>query len=538
MTVKKTTIVFRTDASVPMGTGHLTRCLTLSETLQARGAQTRFVCREHPGNLIAALREEAPPVAFLPAPSVPAGMAEEDYAAWLGVSTVEDAEQTIETLQGDHPDWMVVDHYGLDVEWERRLRPHVGRLLVIDDLANRPHNCDVLLDQNYSVEGERRHVGLLPVSCQLLVGPRYALLAPEYAIYRQTLSARGGLVRRVLVYFGGSDPRNMTGLALEALSAPAFSHLEVDLVVGANSAHRGTLEAQAAARARTCVHGTRPHLADLMVRADLAIGAGGATTWERMCLGLPSLVVSIANNQRPTCEALGAAGLIQYVGDINSVRAAQIGDALTRFIGNRDRLVGLSVSGQLLVDGQGASRVADVMIDHPGEESIRTRDALLRANACPAGFDTYTFAWIDRCRSDDVLALRNMPHVTSRMRSRDSITDVDHRKFLDQYERLDRYDFILIDNSRQKYVGAFYITNVGSSPQVGKYLGHTDYVGKGVAYEAMQSLLDYCRDRAGLRRLTAITRRDNVANIALNTKLGFRQVDAEQGDYVAMTLEL
>ena len=529
-------VVFRADASARMGTGHVMRCLTLADALQARGAKTGFVCREHPGNLIAALQQKGQPVSSLPAPNASSNTSEEDYAAWLGVSRQEDAEQTIAVLQGGAPDWIVVDHYGLDREWDRRLRPYVGRLQVIDDLANRPHDCDALLDQNYSAEGERRYRGLVPESCRLLVGPRYALLAPEYASHRETQPVRDGAVRRVLIYFGGVDPRNIAGLALEVLSAPEFRHLDIDLVIGTNSAHRATLEAQAAARLRTCVHGTRPYLADLMVRADLAIGAGGVTTWERMCLGLPSLVVSIAENQRPTCEALAAAGLIQYVGDASSVAAAQIREALTPLLENRDRLAALSSRGRLLVDGRGASRVAEVMLGQ-ADDPIRTRNALHEAGACPEGFDAFTFAWIDRCRADDVLALRNMPHVTAQMRSHDTITEGDHRKFLDEYDQLDRYDFILIDNSRGRYVGGFYVTNVGSSPEIGKYIGNSDYLGKGIAHRATQSLIEFCRSRAGLRHLASMTRHDNLRNIALNTRLGFSRVGT-QDDYVVMTLDL
>src|SRR5205823_5142728 len=174
---------------------------------------------------------------------------------------------------------MVVDHYGLGVEWERRARPRTGRVLVIDDLANRAHDCDAMLDQNYSAEGERRHHGLVPDRCRLMVGPRYALLAPVYASHHQSPRPRDGQVGRVLVYFGGADPLNLSGQTLTALSSPAFSDLAVDLVIGTNHPQHEALEQQAAARPRTSTHGTRPDLADLMLQADLAIGAGGGTAW-------------------------------------------------------------------------------------------------------------------------------------------------------------------------------------------------------------------------------------------------------------------
>lgn len=380
-------IVFRSDASNQMGVGHLMRCLTLAEVLRDRGNDTRFICRAHPGNLVELLQRKAMPVTLLPAPAEVPSVNSEDYSSWLGVTQDEDAEQTIQVLGDDRPDWLVVDHYGLGASWERRLRSHTAKLMVLDDLANLQHDCDLLLNQNYSDGGENRYSGLIPKNCRLLLGPRYALLKPDYASYRQTLRPRDGMVRRVLVFFGGSDPHNMTGLALDALSAPEFQYLEVDVVVGANNSHRAVLEEQASVRPLTNLHGSRAHLADLMSHADLAIGAGGGTTWERMCLGLPSLVVSIAGNQQPACEALAQAGLIQYIGNFRDVRSEDLVEGLKRSIGNRERLLACSTQNQLLVDGLGALRLAEVLHQTPADE-LRLRPA------CPDDVGLY-FNWVN-----------------------------------------------------------------------------------------------------------------------------------------------
>ena len=367
-------VAFRADASNYMGTGHLMRCLTLAEALRERGIETRFVCRAHPGNLIDLLQRQSLPVTVLPEPEKIPEANSEDYSVWLGVSQAEDAEQTIEALNGHTPDWLIVDHYGLDVDWEQRLRPHTTRMLVIDDLANRPHDCDLLLDQNFTEENENPYQSLLPENCQILLGPRFSLLKPEYAVYRRTLQPRDGEVRRVLVFFGGSDRRNMTGLTLDALSAPEFTHLEVDVVIGANNQHQAELEQQITVRPKTNQYALRQHLADLMVQADLAIGAGGATTWERMCLGLPVLMISISENQRPVCEALSRSGLIQYLGDASSVRVMDLAVAIKDFIGNHDRVLALSTQNQLIVDGLGAQRLAE-LIDPTPLEKLRLRPA-------------------------------------------------------------------------------------------------------------------------------------------------------------------
>jgi len=356
-------VVFRVDASNRMGIGHLMRCLTLAEVLRGRGAQIRFICRQHAGNLIEHLGQRAVPVAVLPAPDTGKPIrTEENYAVWLGASQEEDARQTIEALHGEMQDWLVVDHYGLDAEWERRLRPCANRLMVIDDLANRPHDCDVLLDQNYSLEGEQRHAGLVPDTCKLLVGPRYALLRPEYAMHRDTSKAGNGVVSKVLVYFGGPDPNNMTGMALEALSCAELEHLTVAIVVGVNGLHKEAICEQARQRPRTELYTSRPHLADLMSESDLAIGAGGATTWERMCLGLPPILVSISDNQLPSCNALAKAQLVSYAGHVTNINAEHLKRRILEICGDEQRRAEQRLRNRLHVDGLGALRVAEVMV--------------------------------------------------------------------------------------------------------------------------------------------------------------------------------
>lgn len=354
-------VVFRADASQRIGTGHVMRCLTLADALRARGAQVGFVCRDLDGHLMGLLRARGMDVRALPAPAQGGFKAEPGYAGWLGAPERTDAVETIAALPSTQPDWLVVDHYGLGREWEQQVRTRVGKLLVIDDLADRLHDCDVLLDPNHWVDLGRRHVGQVPEQCQVLTGAQYALLGPEYTNARRTAPVRDGLVRRVFVYFGGSDPYDITGMALEVLSQSEFRHLDVDIVLGPNNAHRDAIHAGAARRPRTFVHEPRAHLADLMAGADLALGAGGVATWERMCLGLPSLVVCIADNQRPTCDALAAEGLIQYAGDWTSVGPSDLAGALRRVLADPDRMISLSTRGAHLIDGLGASRVADIM---------------------------------------------------------------------------------------------------------------------------------------------------------------------------------
>ena len=353
-------VAIRVDASAAAGTGHLIRCRTLAQALSKRGASVTFICRAHEGNGIEMLRDEGLHVRSLPTPVglEPFTAAGEDYARWLGVPQAHDAEETIAALP-ERPDWLVVDHYGIDATWERQLRPHVDHILAIDDLANRDHDCDALLDQNYMRDPEQRYQDRLPVHATRLLGPEYALLRPEYAQYRQSLTPHRGSLERVFVFFGGTDPDNMTGRALEVLSDPAFRGIAVDAVVGPNNPHRQALAAQAETRTGITLHPPRPHLADHMAAAELAIGAGGTTTWERCCLGLPSLVISIADNQKPACEALAQDGIIEWLGHWDGVTANEIRTSVRALSQQPEQLQALREASSRTVDGAGTERVIE-----------------------------------------------------------------------------------------------------------------------------------------------------------------------------------
>jgi UDP-2,4-diacetamido-2,4,6-trideoxy-beta-L-altropyranose hydrolase len=386
------------------------RCLTLADALESRGATTHFVCRAHNGNLIDWLRARGMRVSALPAPaSSTADAADEDYAAWMGVSEQVDADETIHALSGSRPDWLVVDNYALGREWERRLRPHVGKLMVIDDLPAREHDCDLFLDQNETDRSEATYRARVPVTCQLALGPRYAVLRSDYLAFREKLAQRDGQVRRVLVFFGGSDPYDLTGVALDALTHPDLASVQVDLVVGANYAHRAALEQKVAQRPRTQLFGPRPHLADLFAAADLAIGAGGSTTWERMCLGVPTLIVSIAENQRRSSELLAAKGMVSYLGTADRVDAAVLRAAVLDHVQSPARLREMSEKGQVVVDGFGAGRLCECMDPTPAE-------ALTLRPARDADLLTF-FSWA------------NDPEVRRQSLSPDAIPLEGHRKW-------------------------------------------------------------------------------------------------------------
>ncbi len=372
---------FRTDASLQIGTGHVMRCLTLANALRERGADCRFICREHPGNLLHLIREQGFEAVALPGESSERGyppkavQSDLAHAEWLGADWRTDAEAARAALGGVKVDWLVVDHYALDARWEAAMRPNCCKLLVIDDLADRIHDCDLLLDQNLVADMERRYDGKVPHHCGRLLGPQYALLQPEYAELHPRIPPREGPVSRVLIYFGGADRDNQTGRALAACLSLGRQDIALDVVINPNSPHADSIQAQAQGKGQVTLHSHLPSLAPLMVRADLAIGAGGATSWERCCLGLPTLVITIAENQKPIAEELHQQGLVQWLGHASEASEQSIANDLATIF-DKDLPSAWSEKCQQFADGLGADRVCSVLLLSP-ETPLRARLARL-----------------------------------------------------------------------------------------------------------------------------------------------------------------
>ena len=355
------------------------RCRTLARELQQRGATVTFLCRRQPGDLISLLEQEFRVLAL---PEQPLAACEglegrELYGAWLGCSQNTDAAQCLEALAEagiNSASWLVADHYGLDASWEAQLLAGLAgseappKLLVIDDLADRLHQADLLLDQNFfGAVTEQRYQGLVPPQCCQLLGPYYALLGPEYAQLHPLVPPRTEL-RRVLVFFGGVDPANLTGRALEALLDPSLANLAVDVVLGLQSPHRQAVERLVARRPHTTLHDPLPSLAGLIARADLAIGAGGATTWERCCLGLPSILVVCAHNQEKISESIAQfeAGVAFYP---TVMLDADILEYVVSLCHDNNKHLHMSCRSQQICDGLGVSRASKEIIPTPSYTS-------------------------------------------------------------------------------------------------------------------------------------------------------------------------
>lgn len=363
-------VAIRVDASRKIGSGHVLRCLTLADLLVRRNARVLFVCRAHEGHLESVIRARGFDVVMLAGQSAAMHSAaaqtsdSEDLAhsAWLGAPVSEDAAQFGSALSGCHWDWIVVDHYALDRRWEARVRQLARHLMVIDDLADRDHDCDILLDQNLGRSDQDYH-SRVGSSCRLLTGPAYALLRPEFSELRAGSLARRqkGAILRVLVSMGGVDLPNATGRVLDTLARePRAADMQLLVVMGKNAPWLDHVHAQVAALPFPAE--VRVNIADMarqMSDCDLAIGAAGGTAWERCCLGLPSVLVVLADNQRSGAQALQRAGAALVIDHVEDIPTALPG--FLEILRHAKNVLQMQNVAARITDGKGAQRVIDAM---------------------------------------------------------------------------------------------------------------------------------------------------------------------------------
>lgn len=354
------------------------RCLALAEVLRARGAEIHFISRELRGNILDTLRNSGHHLHVLPQPSASGLDADNGttHAHWLEVTETADTEETQAVLQAlGGVDLLVVDHYALAMAWEKRMRRHARSVFVLDDLADRPHDCDLLLDQ--TPNAQPRYAGRVPGRCRLLTGPDYAVLRAEFAQKHRETTPRAGTVRRMLVCFGGVDAANYTGRVIEALRFMNPAGVQADVIAGLANPHADQLRQQCADISQIRFIQAPPNLAALMAQADLAVGAGGVMLWERACLGLPALTVIVADNQRPVMRALTDGGQIVAL-ETAEATPKNFAQALDSLIAQPGKLSEMSRLNHQLVDGRGCERLARILMPpqvrlRAAEESDRDR---------------------------------------------------------------------------------------------------------------------------------------------------------------------
>lgn len=356
-------VAFRVDVSRRIGGGHLMRCLALAEAMKARGYRSTFLSRALDGAQPERVEDAGHVAITLDAPAAPPRLEPHDppHAAWLEVDWRADAEECLEALaSAPRFDWLVVDHYALDHRWIDAVAPVATRVLVIDDVDDRDLSGDVLLNQSLLKGAPRR-----TAPAHKLVGPRYALLRPEFAALRPaSLARRAAAARisgtpRILVSTGLMD---VGGAALRASEALAGLDLLVDVALSSRAASAKALQAlQSLSASNIRLHLDSTEIGALMRDADLAIGAAGSTTWERLAMGVPSLVYTLAENQKEIAAALGATGAAVLLGRPETQSADALRDMVAGLLRQPNRLAEMSRRAAELCDGRGAERVATVL---------------------------------------------------------------------------------------------------------------------------------------------------------------------------------
>ena len=459
-------VAFRVDADPQIGTGHFTRCLALADRVRESGATIRFVSRRLFPHLRAVLAARGYVFTSIDGEAASQPPGDLAHAAWLGTSQQADAAATTRALAGEACDWLIVDHYALDARWESAMRPSTGRILTIDDLADRPHDCDVLLDQN--IDAAERYDGKVPPQCERLLGPRYALLREEFRAAHLTAAPRGGPVARALVSYGGADTANWTGVAVDALASSRLRVPHVDVVIGDQHPRRSEIEASCRTQGFHC-HVQPLGLAAMMAASDLAIGAGGVTMWERCSVGLPAVAFAAAENQRESLRHAAVAGLVYALPD-SPVTAATLGAHVATVAESPWLREMLSRNGMKAVDGGGTARVARAM-----------------------GLDGFCFREATAADAAALLEWRNHESVRMQARRQEPVTAAEHHRWL-QAVLSDANRVLLIGERNHQPAAVIRFDITGTQAEVSAYrVPGTE--GPGVGTRAIRAAADWLRSR-------------------------------------------
>ncbi|WLR96184.1 UDP-2,4-diacetamido-2,4,6-trideoxy-beta-L-altropyranose hydrolase [Shinella sumterensis] len=495
---------FRVDSSSIIGAGHVIRCLSLAKALRKNGVECVFVSRDHEGNLAQSIREGGFETMLLPTdncPSVGVGSTP-GLSRWVGTSWQQDAEDTRAALEKYKINWLIVDHYGLDWKWEERLRETGANLLVIDDIADRRHVCDLLLDQNVP-DKTGAYRKLVPPHCGIMSGPRYALLDPSYADFHHQVGSRRGMVQRILVYFGGGRYATLMQQALYAI-AELRPEISVDAVIGQSDPSFGTSSPLANLR----FHSKLPTLAPLMASADLAIGASGTSSWERCCLGLPGVVVTVAENQEPIAEELARLGIVVNLGNADGLTKEKFVIALKPLL--TEKLdASWSARCLALVDGRGAERITGYMLLGP-----KTPLRLRRADA-----------------DDEALLLRWVNDPLTRHVSLTSahVTETEHHEWFARRLANSRDCMILIAETHSGLpVGQVRFERGEANWEISFNLDPLCR-GKGAGIRTVRMAVETFWEEHPSALLSGVVKVDNLASRAIFSRMGFSEAALSDG---------
>ena len=504
-------VVFRVDASLQMGIGHVMRCLTLAQVLKENGADVEFICRKHKGNLIDKIRLNGLIVhelEILEEIEVGNKLA---HSHWLGATQRQDANDCINILKAEKSDWLIVDHYALDEQWQKILKPYYEKLMVIDDLADRKHQCDILLDQAFGRQ-QKDYLTLTPKGCELLLGSQYALLRPEFVEWRSYSLERRikPEFKQLLINMGGVDIDNVTESILDELTLCNLpDDMKITVVMGGSAPHLESVKSKANVLPyKTVIKVNVDNMAEIMANSDIAIGAAGATTWERCCLGLPTIQIVIAKNQLFSAEVLAHHNIVKLVKEIKEI--AYLLESSTEWIND------VGNAALEICDGMGGFKVFSKMTSHK---------ILLEASG-----EVELCNYIDLNEHDKMLVLnmRNHLQIKKWMHNQDSISEEDHFGFIKNLEADIKRRYFLI-KQKDNIIGSinFSKINFGNSVELGIYTNpFLQLKGTGKLLESVAS--QYAFIELCVKKIKLEVYSDNDRAIRFYNKCGFEFIDTKK----------
>jgi len=504
-------VIFRVDASLQIGTGHVMRCLTLAQMLKENGANVKFICRKHEGNLIDKIRSSGFNVSELDLLLGDKVDHKLFHSHLLGTTQQQDAIDCVSALQPTKIDWLIVDHYGIDEDWQKDLKVYCDQLMVIDDLADRKHQCDILLDQSFGRQ-QRDYETLVPTSCRLLLGPQYALIRPEFANWRQySLERRTHpTFKQLLINLGGIDVNNVTEQILKELEICNLPHdMKIIIVMGGSAPHLESIKSKADSLSyKIEVKVDVDNMAEIMANADIAIGAGGITTWERCCLGLPTLQIAIAKNQEFSNETLAGHNAVKLLKEVREVAN------LLKDPGDWMKVVG-GLAAQIC-NGMGAykvfSKIANykITLEHFGKVELHN--------------------YVNLNVDDKILALnmRNHPEIKRWMYNQDDISNESHFDFIKSLEVDAERRYFLV-KQKQRIIGSinFGQIDLHNSVEFGLYTNPFDQL-KGAGRILEAAAIYYAFRELGVSKLKLEVLTNNERAINFYKKCGFQPIDTRK----------
>lgn len=679
-------IVFRVDSTKEIGSGHLYRCLILANSLTESGFNCIFIINKRNDKISELIKFNRHQLKYLSIKDkLPISEKINSHKQWLKHSWKEDAEATINILEKNFVSLVVVDHYSLDYRWERKIKKHTRKIMVIDDLDNRKHECDILLDHNYRSENNAYKKNIINNLCLKLLGLKYLIINKEYVNYKKKVTREN--IKKILIFFGGSDSEKLTELIVGKLIKLDKNKYNVSIVIGINNDRKKSIEKLIKNLNNFKCYESQMNLASMLEKNDLVIGALGMNLWERLCIGTPSVVISKGIDQKIFGKKLASKKCIHLIGHYNEVSEKKIELRLKKFLQMK---ITQSMTSRLqnMVDGCGTERVANELkkiivndfkfnlkvrnsnfrdndllfnwANHPSvransftsepidkkkhkewfekrlnnkkqhaiyigeldsipvgqvrfdliegnwfidfsvshkfrrlgvgyellnqaskkhsklfsrryligevktnnhasrkvfnkldykserknniiifnkklisnqkltkKEFLSTKNYLLQNLSVPKPFldnnkeQHFYFDWIKNYKTEDILRGRNAKHVLREFPGNNKISKSVHNDFIKNYIEANRIDFIFRSKEKNEIVGALYAILHNNELEMGKYIGNTKYLGRGIASKATSRFIEYVQKYFPYQDLVAITKKTNFKNIKLNENKNF-----------------